>query len=366
LEYTRLISSLEKPPTVPIPVILPDFFVDHFIILPTYEGLLKSLDDLARQGGGNLIGTQQFIRQGGNCVNTTSALRALGVDAQMIVTTDDYGASLLDALAHHGLDMKHVHTDGRLSATVSIETEFKGRKINMMISDSGSAASFGFDDLTNADLELIRKSGLVAIVNLNHNRRGAELAHDLFEMVKDIPSAITFMDIGDPSSNSDLLAPLVKSVLQEGIVDILGANENEIGWLAWELAGGDEHWRHLVSTPKKWIKVAKRVSQEIGVTIDLHTQYFSAVVNGDEIVSTPAFHRESRVVCGAGDAWNAGDIYGHLLRLTSQDRIVLANAVAALYVSSLSASHPSRQDVLSFLRSNPMLSSDGKKLLMHQ
>jgi sugar/nucleoside kinase (ribokinase family) len=173
------------------------------------------------------------------------------------------------------------------------------------------------------------------------------------------------MDIGDPSSNSELIAPLVKNVLQEGLVDILSANENEIGWLAWELSGKDEHWRHHVSNPKEWINVAKMVSQETGVKIDLHTPHFSAVVD-DDIITTPSFHVESRVVCGAGDAWNAGDIYGHLLDLSPLDRIILANAVAALYVSSPTASHPSRQAIITFLRSNPALSVDGKKLLMHQ
>jgi len=366
LDYARLISLLENPPTVPYPVILPDFFVDHFVILPTYDGLLKALDSLAKQGGGNLTGTEQFIRRGGNCVNTTSALHALDVEARMIVTTDEYGASLLEALAPLGLNMNHVHKDGRLSATVSIETEFHGRRINIMISDSGSAAAFGFEDFTEDDLELIRKSGLLALVNLNHNHKGADLAHDLFEMVKETPNTIRFMDIGDPSSNPEFIAPLVKNVLQEGLVDILGANENEIGWLAWELTGKDERLRHRVSNPKEWIKVAKLVSQETGVKIDLHTQHFSAVVSHDDVISSPSFHVESKVVCGAGDAWNAGDIYGHLLDLPPLDRIILANAVAALYISSPTATHPSRQETISFLRSNPALSGDGKKLLMHQ
>jgi len=366
LDYTRLISLLENPPTISYPVILPDFFVDHFVILPTYQGFLKSLDDLAKQGGGNLIGTEQIIRRGGNCVNTTSALHALDVDARMIITTDEYGASLLNALAPPGLNMDNVHRDGRLSATVSIETEFEGRRINMMISDSGSAGAFGFEDLTDSDFELIRKSGLIALVNLNHNHKGTDLAQGLFEMAKETPTKITFMDIGDPSSNSELIEPLVKKVLREGLVDILGANENEIGWLAWELAGRDERLRHRVSNPKEWINLAKKVSHEIGIKIDLHTRHFSAVVDNDDITATPSFHVESRVVCGAGDAWNAGDIYGHLLELSPLDRIILANAVAALYVSSPTISHPSRQNIIAMLRLNPALSSDGKKLLMHQ
>jgi sugar/nucleoside kinase (ribokinase family) len=364
LQYAKLISVLQNPPTIQYPVILPDFFVDHFVILPTYEEFVKVLDMLSKQGGGNLMGSEQFIRRGGNCVNTTSALRALGVDAKMIITTDEYGASLLDALASPDIDREHIHRDGRLSATVSIETEHQGRKINIMISDSGSASAFGFEDLTDKDIELARKSGLVAVVNLNHNTKGSELASGLFKVVKETSRATTFLDMGDPSSRPELVLPLVKNVIGEGLVDVLGANENEIGWFVWAITGKDNHWRQTHSNPKEWIQAAKRLSTETGVVIDLHTPYFSAVVEKDEVVSVPSFQVTSRVVCGAGDAWNAGDIYGRLLALPPREHIILANAVAALYVSSHDASHPSREDIIDFLISSPTLSIDGKKLLM--
>jgi sugar/nucleoside kinase (ribokinase family) len=364
MQYAQLMSVLENPPTVQYPVILPDFFVDHFVILPTYEGFVKSLDELAGQGGGNLMDNEQFIRRGGNCVNTVSALHALDVNAKMILTTDEYGASLLEALAPPGLDRGHIHKDGRLSATVSIETEFQGRKINIMISDSGSASAFGLGDLTDDDIELACQSGLVAIVNLNHNNKGAELASGLFKIVKENSNAITFMDMGDPSGKPDLVVPLVKNVINEGLVDVLGANENEVGWFAWAITGKDERWRYLHSNPKEWILGAKKVSDETGVSIDLHTPHFSAVITQNEVVSAPTFQIKSRVVCGAGDAWNAGDIYGLLLALSPKNRIILANAIAALYVSSPDASHPSRREILTYLASNPQLSINGKKLLM--
>jgi sugar/nucleoside kinase (ribokinase family) len=364
LQYAKLISVLENPPTVQYPVILPDFFVDHFVILPSYEEFVKALNSLSKQGGGNLMGNEQFIRRGGNSVNTVSALHALGVGARMIITTDEYGASLLEALAPPSIDKDHIHKNGRLSATVSIETEYQDRKINIMISDSGSASAFGFDDLTGKDIELACKSGLVAIVNLNHNTKGAELASGLFKIVKETSSAATFIDMGDPSSKPELVLPLVKNVIGEGLVDVLGANENEIGWFLWAISGKDDRRHHPLSSPKEWISGAKRLSTETGVVIDLHTPFFSAVVEKDEVVSVPSFQVTSRAVCGAGDAWNAGDIYGRLLALPPRERIILANAIAALYVSSRDASHPSRRDVINFLSSNPTLSIDGKKLLM--
>jgi sugar/nucleoside kinase (ribokinase family) len=71
-------------------------------------------------------------------------------------------------------------------------------------------------------------------------------------------------------------------------------------------------------------------------------------------------------VCGAGDAWNAGDIYGTLLELPAMDRLILANAVASLYVSSTSATHPQLAGIVEFLESVPSLSRDGTKLLKVQ
>jgi sugar/nucleoside kinase (ribokinase family) len=363
LDYSRLISILTNPPKVSYPVILPDFFLDHFVLVPKFEELIEDLGKLARQGGGNLMGSEQFIRRGGNCVNTASALFALGLDSKMIVTTDEYGASLLKALAPPGLDLNHIHTDGQLSSTVSIETEFAGRKVNLMVSDSGSASDFKFFNLTSSDIQLIKDSGLVALVNLNHNKYGAELAHDLFKMVKDSTQAITFMDIGDPSSNSALIKPLLKKAISSGVVDVLGLNENEVGWLAWALTG-HENWLDIVNKPEEWIKGAKLISRETGVRIILHTQYYAASILGDDIVSVPAFQVDSRVVCGSGDAWNAGLIYGLLLDQNQIDQLVLANAVAALYISSQDSSPPSPENVILYLKSKPALSSIGKKLLM--
>ena len=363
LDFSRLISTLLNPPKVEYPVILPDFFVDHFVIVPEFETLIDDLKSLARQGGGNLLGNEQFIRRGGNCVNTASALLSLGLNPKMIVTTDKYGASLLKSLAPTGLDLDHIHTDGRLSSTVSIETEFEGRNVNLMISDSGSASNFKFSNLTPADVQLINGSGLVALVNLNHNKFGANLAHDLFKMVKESTQAITFMDIGDPSNNSNLIEELVKDVINEGLTDVLSLNENEVGWLAWVLTGRDEHWRKIVNQPEMWIPGAKMISEETGVRILLHTQHFTASILGDEIVSVPAFDVKSRVLCGAGDTWNAGLIYGLLLDLPQMDQLILANTAAALYVSSYDSSPPSLDDVIHYLKSKPTLSGNGNKLL---
>ena len=185
LDNTQLISILQNPPKVEYPVILPDFFVDHFVVFDTLDRLLDDMKRIAEQGGGNLLDNQQFIRRGGNATNTASSLLSLGLNPKLIVTTDQYGASLLKALADPELDLSHVHTDGQLSSTVSIETEHSGRKVNLMVSDSGSVSKFAFSDLTENDIDVMKCSGLVALVNIHQNKKSAELAQDIFQMIKE-------------------------------------------------------------------------------------------------------------------------------------------------------------------------------------
>jgi sugar/nucleoside kinase (ribokinase family) len=363
LDYARLIKALEKPVDVGRPVILPDFYVDHFVIAGSFDEFIDSLTRLAKQGGGNLLDNKQFLRRGGNSVNTASALLTLGLDPVLIITTDDYGSKILPTLVSSDLDLSHVHTDGRLSSTVSIELEHEDRRVNLMVSDSGSAAEFSFSDLTEADLSAIQESNLVALLNLNHNPDAPQLAQDLFEMVKISSKALSFMDVGDPSGNLEIVEPLARNVLAEGLVDILSLNENEARWFAWAISGKEGRWDHLSSDPEDWLSAAQLVSSETGTRIDLHTPHFAASISEDSLTLFPAFNAVSRVICGAGDAWNAGDIYGTLQKLSDRDRLALANAVASQYVSSADASHPSPGEILTYLRSSPPLESLGERLV---
>ncbi|MHA2068189.1 MAG: PfkB family carbohydrate kinase, partial [Candidatus Thorarchaeota archaeon] len=242
LDYDRLIKALENPIDVGRPVILPDFYVDHFVIAGHFDEFIDGLKKLAEQGGGNLLGNKQFFRRGGNSVNTASALLTLGIDPVLIVTTDEYGLSILPTLVSPDLDLSHVHTDGRLSSTVSIELEYHGRHVNLMVSDSGSAAEFSYSDLAENDLAAIRESNLVALLNLNHNPDAPQLAQDLFEMVGESSNALRFMDVGDPSGHLEIVEPLARKVLAEGLVDIVSLNENEARWFAWAISGKDSRW----------------------------------------------------------------------------------------------------------------------------
>ncbi|MFX0107742.1 MAG: carbohydrate kinase family protein [Candidatus Hodarchaeota archaeon] len=334
---------------------MPDFYVDHFVIAGDLDHFIEGLRQLASQGGGNLEGNTQFIRRGGNAANTASALHSLGMDPVLIATTDEYGAKILSSLAHEDLDLSHIHDDGRLSSTVSIEANHENRRVNLMVSDSGSAADFSFEDLVDEDIQALKESSLVALLSLNHSKDAPGFAHSLFSFIRESSSAKCFMDVGDPSCNPAIVAPLVKRVLSEGLVDILSINENEAGWFASALDPSNEKWQDIVSNPEQWLDAGRLISNETGVRVDLHTPLFAASIQKDEITRVPVFDVVCHVVCGAGDAWNAGTIYGTLAGMDDFSRVLLANALAALYVSSPTASHPSRQQIIEFLTSNSLL-----------
>lgn len=363
MDYRTLIQVLKNPPSFKHPVILPDFFLDHFVIQGKLEEFIKGLRSLAEQGGGNMLGSTQMIRRGGNSANTAAALYALGASPVLIATTDEQGKRLLQSLTSSGLDLSHVHTDGSLSATVSLEVEHEGRRVNLMVSDSGSASSFDFTQLNEADLSAIADSGLVAIMNLNHNSRAYEFTKDLLGYVRTNSEAVTFMDFGDPSNNPSMLEPIMHDVVSKGYVDVFAMNENESAWIAWAIDGHKSRWRDGIKDPETWLSTAEFVSEELSIAVDFHTPFYSASIAGGRVIGCPAFPAESRVLCGAGDAWNAGDIWGLLSGLEVMDRLVLANAVASLYVSAGTAEHPTTDDVIEFLEQNPRTSDGATKLL---
>ncbi len=366
MTYDHLIDFLGSDVDNQNVVILPDFFLDHFVVLDDFDSFTSGIERLATQGGGNLMGTNHLIRRGGNSVNTASALLRLGLDPTLIVTTDEQGSLLLKSLVDPSLDLSHVHTDGKLAATVSIELEYQARPVNLMVSDSGSVANFSFDDLTEDDILSIRESTLTALLCLNHNKNGSALAKDLFSMLKSDGSTITFMDTGDPSGNPSLISSLTKDVLGDGLVDILGANENEISWFAAAISNDSNRWKPGRLEQHDWLRAAKLVSSEIGVRVDLHTPLFSACIIEDHLAAVPSFEMTPRLTCGAGDSWNAGDIYGSLYGLSDVDRLTMANALAALYVSSENAEHPTKNQIIHFLEEKPQVSVSGKNLLKSQ
>lgn len=323
---------------------MPDFFLDRIVSYGSrLEDFLADVGRVARQGGGSLGFRRQRVMRGGNAANTASALAMLGARVTLIVRTSPLGLKLLEHFMPSGVDLSRVKCDGELSMTVSIELPVDGRLCNVMISDPGSLADYGPERLSEGDYEAIASSDYVCVFNWASNRRGTELAEEVFRVAKECGRARTFMDTADPSQRAPEIPELVRRVFRSDLLDALGVNENEARWYA-KYAAGVEHDDPL--------KCAEAIHRELGLRVDLHTVDYSACFEGGRAYVAPAFKVDPIIATGAGDAWNAGNIYGWSMGLEAQGRLVVANAVAGLYVST--GRHPSRGEVASFIESGEL------------
>jgi len=166
---------------------MPDFYLDHYLIyrepLDTFQ---EDIMRIGTRGGGIIPGARQsqFLKGGGNSVNTAKVLSDLGVNCFLMLRTSGLGLKLLEHFAENRVDLSHVKTDGKLALTVALELEHRSRRFNVMMNDPGSIADFGPDSLTDDDLSLIRSAEFVCVLNWSSNLRGTELASKVFELVR--------------------------------------------------------------------------------------------------------------------------------------------------------------------------------------
>ena len=340
LKY-RLLEKLKQLNTRQINanrvVLLPDFFVDHFVTFDEYENTFDKIKKIHDQGGGNLPGISQMINTGGNASNTALALAHLGVSTHLISRTNELGLHLLKYfLGKHGVDLSGVKTDGKLSITTALE--FGEKHTNVMIGDIGSASDFSFDMLDDNDLNLISNADMVCVLCWNLNHMGTDLAKKTFQFAKQHRTK-TFFDTGDPSPRIDEIATLMEDVLADRNLDILGLNENEL-----------KHYANIeTSSDEEIINAAVSLKEKIPARLDLHTSGFTCTVTDKCIVvPTPDIARKYRST-GAGDTWNAGNILGDLLGFSDDERSFFASCVAGCYISSLQPNHPTIDAVIDFI-----------------
>ena len=164
-------------------VLMPDFFVDHFITMNSFEEEFLRIRQIYKQGGGNVPGITQSIHQGGNAANTALALAKLGINSHLICRTDDLGLHLLQFfLGRKGVNLDGVKTDGDIAITTAME--FGREHSNVLVGDTGSVSDFTFGRLNENDLQTISNSDITGVVNWSLNSEGTELARDVFRFAK--------------------------------------------------------------------------------------------------------------------------------------------------------------------------------------
>jgi sugar/nucleoside kinase (ribokinase family) len=340
----RLLQRLQdidrkKLPDVHV-VMLPDFFVDHILCLDSVEKTYDDIKTIAAQGGGNVPGIPQRIHQGGNATNAALGLARLGLSSHLICQTDTFGLYALQYfLGKNGVDLSGVKINGDLAITTAFE--FQQNKANVMFGDTGSVATFSYETLNDQDHELIAAANLVGVTNWNLNHCGTELACKVFEAAKK-HNVRTFFDSGDPSSRRHEIPELIEKVLMNPTLDIFGLNENELRYYS----------HSTTNTQAEMIAAAESLKKTISARIDLHTSLFSSSVHSTSTViptlSLSTVHR----LTGAGDAWNAANIFADLLEFADDERLLFANIVAGQYISSPTSMHSTLDMVINYIKSN--------------
>lgn len=318
-------------------VLLPDFFVDHFLTLNEFENNFSRIKEIFLQGGGNIPGIPQKISQGGNSANTALALARLGFSPHLICRTDKLGFHLLEYfLGKNGVDISHVKTDGKLAITTALE--FGEKHTNVMIGDTGSVSDFSFELLDEKDKDLISRADMICVTTWNLNKNGTDLARSVFELAKK-HNTRTFFDTGDPSPRKEEIPTLINNVLTDENLDILGLNENEL-----------LHYSDIeANSVEDVINSATDLKNRIHARVDLHTADFACTINEScTLVPAPSINNKYRST-GAGDTWNAGNIFADLLGFNDDERLFFAGCVAGCYISSIEPIHPSLNELIEFI-----------------
>lgn len=335
---SELMAKLQelKPPDAKI-VLMPDLFLDNILSLDTdLEKFVQEIEAIASRGGGNLRVKQKLIK-GGNAANTAAALSKLGIRPYLITKTNEFGACLLKTLLT-GVDTSHVKINSRISSTVALELKYKEKRVNIMLSDPGPVSNFNFSEFDSYDLKLIRNADIVGVFNWNLNVRGTEFVRDVFSYVKKYGRAKTFLDCGDLSVKLYDVPRLLDDVLKAGLVDILSVNENEVKLFAEALGYKTEDV----------LESAKHLQKTCKIRIDLHTADYSATLQDGGTVILPTLKVDVVAITGAGDSWNAADIFAEIVGLNSELRLLFANSFAGYYVSR--GEYASLTELITFIR----------------
>jgi sugar/nucleoside kinase (ribokinase family) len=319
-------------------VMLPDFFLDHFVYFDSVEKTCQEIQTIATQGGGNRPGITQRIQQGGNAANTALGLARLGMSTHLICQTNPFGLHLLQYfLGKNGVDLSGVHTDGNLATTTAFE--FQKPQANIMIGDPGSVATFSYDQLNDHDHEVIASAHLIGVTNWNQNRFGTELVCKVFEQAKKL-NIKTFFDTGDPSPRVSDIPLLMENVLMNSWVDVFGLNENELRYFS----------KSPCTTQAEMLSAVETLKKKIPARIDFHTSLFSASIQDSMIVvptiSLSMLYRST----GAGDVWNAANIFADLLGFNDDERLLFANIIAGQYISSPDTLPPTLDTAINFIK----------------
>jgi ribokinase len=337
-------------------VVMPDFFIDRIIRIKSIKTFLEEIPKKEKSGGGSIRDISIDDVRGGNAVNIAYCLAKLGVNVTLFTIADKIGSAVLNSIfsKFDNNKVKLKITDGKHGHTTAFEFfNEQGSKVNIMLNDVGDIANFGPEHIDNDDsLESLHNANAVIVVNWGSNLKGTQLIKYAFQ---NSPNALHIIDPADIESRKYQFRDAL-SVIGNNM-DILSINENEcnsllatLGLDSYQLTDIEKYSQDIQSLRIKDSTI--ELSDKIGISTNIHTRIGSAWSDGRESVFVPSFKVEPKTLTGAGDAWNAAYILGHLIGLSKEKRLLFSNAYAALYVSNPFSEPSDLNQVIDFLKGN--------------
>lgn len=322
--------------------VLPDFFHDRIVSVPNIHSLFGQVELKARAGGGNLRGFAQVEVTGGNATNLAFALSSLSVRTHLYCVGNSF-----TRLVTSGRPRCQVRImEGEPGYTTALEFNYRGKPVNVMLSDVGGLSSFDGGKLRPADIRTLEKSDGIALTNWSANGKGNELAKKVFSL-KGRKQRLNFLDPADMADAKGRIKILLRDIVDKGLIDVISLNENEARVLAHTLSVAKLRRSY---GPRDLVNACNRLHNSLHITVDLHTPMGSATSTSLGGAWAHSFGKAEGFITGAGDVWDAGDIIGHLLHSEVEERLQFANAAAYLYLRRKKRALPTLQEITNLTR----------------
>ncbi len=305
---------------------LADVFIDRIVKVPDLDKLVTDAKAKSAVGGGSIRGIKQTEIVGGNATNIAYALVKFGSETELFAIGDEFTRRLLDLRFQEFDNIKINMLKGKPGFTIALETDHNNDS-NIMISDVGGIEKFNGIDITTNYLKIIEESDIVIISNWASNLDGNQLVNEIFSTAKD---SIKLLDFADLSTSTSRLQELIDNMKNNKIIDMISLNENECQILGKFLGLKNISAEYTINEIKT---MAADISSILGTIIDIHTPIGSCSAANGDVEFVESFPVKPMILTGAGDVWNAINILGLKKELSTINRLNLANAAAASYIS---------------------------------
>lgn len=292
--------------------------IDVVVIGDVNVDLIFLIDRFPSRGG-NCIARRVEKSFGGVGGNRAAALASLGLNVALIgaVGEDRFGKEALEELKRYGVNIDHVKIlKDQLTGIMIVAVDLEGERTIIGSRESNSKLRISDEDLKL--VEGVRHLHVAGYQMFN------ESPEDILRIIRHAHKLgiSTSMDI---EGIADLDLETLESL--KGILTYVIGNEDEAKGLLKAEASGKELAERLLKEFKA-DAVAVKLGEKGCAVADRHHSYM-----------VPGFKVDVVDTTGAGDAFDAGFIYGTLKGLSLIETARLANAMGAFKCTKLGAKH---------------------------